>query len=74
MIPKPCTSTGSHNAVANAVSRLAFGLVQAEMANWMTFTKCWCQYTMHAPTERAHTLTNTKTSMVFAYHSEEVVM
>ena len=42
---------GIHNTVASAISRLDFGLVQDEMANWMMFTKCWCHYTMHAHTE-----------------------
>jgi hypothetical protein len=30
LFPKPCTSEGSHNTVANAISRLDFGPVQVE--------------------------------------------
>ena len=44
---------GIHNTVADAISRLDFGSVQDEKANWMTFMKCWCHYTMHAPTEES---------------------
>jgi hypothetical protein len=44
---------GIHNTVAVAISRLDFGLVQDEKANWMTFTKCWCHYTMHVPSEES---------------------
>ena len=39
---------GIQNTVADAISRLDFGPVQDEKANWMTFTKCWCHYTMQA--------------------------
>ena len=44
---------GIHNTVADAISRLDFGPVQDEKANWMRFTKCWCHYTMHAPTKES---------------------
>ena len=44
---------GIHNTVADAISRLDFGPVQDEKANWMMFTKCWCHYTTHAPTEES---------------------
>jgi TusA-related sulfurtransferase len=44
---------GIHYTVAYAISRLDFGPVQDEKANWMTFTKCWCHCTMHAPTEES---------------------
>ena len=39
---------GIHNTVADAISRLDFGPVQDEKANWMTFTKCWYHYTVHS--------------------------
>ena len=51
--PKIVHIKGIHNTVADVISRLDFGPVQDEKANWMTFTKCWCHYTMHAPTERS---------------------
>ena len=44
---------GIHNTVADAISRLDFGPVQDEKANWMTFTKCWCHYTTHVPKEES---------------------
>ena len=44
---------GIHNNVANAISRLDFGLAHDKQANWMTFTKCWCHDTMYAPTEES---------------------
>ena len=44
--PKIMHMKGIHNANAN--SRLDFGPVQDNKANWMMLTKCWCHYTMHA--------------------------
>ena len=40
---------GIHNTVADAISRLDFGMVKDDKDNWMPFMKCWCHYTMHAP-------------------------
>ena len=40
---------GIHNTLAVAISRLDFGLVKDKKTNWMTFMKCQCHYTMHAP-------------------------
>jgi hypothetical protein len=51
--PKTVHIKGIHNTVADAISTLDFGPVQDEKANWMKFTKCWCQCTMHAPTEES---------------------
>ena len=45
--PKVVHIKGIYNTVADAISRLDFGPVQDEKANWMTFTKCWCHYIMH---------------------------
>jgi hypothetical protein len=56
---------GIHNTVANAISRPDFGPVQDEKANWMTFTKCWCHYTTHAPTNES-TNHQHQINMVFA--------
>ena len=39
---------GIHNTVANAISMLESGPIQDDKANWITFTKCWCHYVMHA--------------------------
>jgi hypothetical protein len=65
---------GIHNTVANAISRLDFGLVQDEMANWMVFTKCWCHYTMHAPTEESTQFHQHQINMLFTNHSKEDVI
>ena len=65
---------GIHNTVADAISRLDFGPVQDEKANWMTFTKCWCHYTMHAPTEESAITHQHHINMVFANRSEEDVI
>ena len=51
--PKIVHIRGIHNTVANAISRLDFGPVQDEKANWMKFRKFLCQYTMYAPTEES---------------------
>ena len=63
-----------HNTVADAISRLDFGPVQDEKANWMTFTKCWYLYIMHAPTEESTMNNQHQMKMVFANHSEEDVI
>ena len=65
---------GIHNTVANAISRLDFGPVKDEKANWMTFTKCRCHYTMHAPTEESTHTHQHQINMVFANRSEEDVI
>eukprot|EP00804_Cyclotella_cryptica_P023782 CCRYP_011156-RA/>CCRYP_011156-RA protein AED:0.40 eAED:0.51 QI:0/0/0/1/0/0/3/0/266 len=39
---------GIHNTVADAISRLDFGPTNDVKENWMTFTKCWCYYTMQS--------------------------
>ncbi len=65
---------GIQNTVADAISRLNFGLVQDEKANWMLFTKCWCHYTMHAPPEESSSNQQHQMNMVFANHCEEDVI
>ncbi len=40
-----CTSRASRILL---LTRLDFGPVMDDKANWMMFTKCWCHYTMHA--------------------------
>ena len=65
---------GIHNIVADAISRLNFGPFQDENANWMTFKKCWCHYTMHAPPEESTTTRHHRMNMVFANRSEEDVI
>jgi hypothetical protein len=69
--PKIVHIKGIHNTVVNAIFRLDFSPVQDEKANWMTFTKCWCHYTMHAPTEESSHTHQHQINMLFANHSEE---
>ena len=73
LVPKTAIHIkGIHNTVADAISKLDFDLFQDEQAKWMTFTKCWCHYTMHAPTEEStHTH---QINMVFANCSKEDVI
>ena len=67
-------TTAQNRAVTNAISRLDFGPVKDEKANWMTFTKCWCHYTMQAPPEESTTNQQHQMNMVFANRSEEDVI
>jgi len=72
--PKIMHIKGIHNTVVDVIFRLDFGQVQDEKANWMTFTKCWCHYTMHAPIEESTHTRQHQIKMVFANHSEEDVI
>ena len=63
-----------HNMVADAISRLDICPVQEEKTNWMTFTKCWCHYTMQAPPEESKTTQQHQLNMVFANRREEDVI
>jgi ribonuclease HI len=65
---------GSHNTVADAISRLDICPVQEEKTNWMTFTKRWCHYTTQAPPEESTTNQQHQMNMVFANRSEEDVI
>ena len=53
---------------------LDFGLVKDDKANWMTFTKCCCHNTMHAPIEKSPYDHQKQINMVFANHSKEDVI
>ena len=65
---------GIHNTVADAISRLDICPVQEEKTNWMTFTKCWCHYTMQASPEESKTTQQHQLNMVFANPNEEDVI
>ena len=65
---------GIHNTVADAISRLDFGPVQDEKANWMTITKCWCHYTIQAPTEESTYTHQHQINMVFTNHSKKDII
>ena len=45
--PKIVDIKGIRNSVANTISRLDYGPIQGNTANWTTFAKCWCHYTMY---------------------------
>ena len=72
--PKIVHIKGIHNTVADAIARLDLGPVQDEKANWMTFMKCWCHCTMHAPTDESTSNHQHQMNMVFANHFEEDVI
>ena len=65
---------GIHNTVADAIFRLDFGPFKDDNAYWMMFLKCWCHYTMHAPTEESTYTHQHQISMVFANRSKEDVI
>ncbi len=72
--PEVVYITGIHNTVADAISRLDFGPTEDTKTNWMTFTKCWCFYTMHAVEETSPTNHKDLMSFVFANHSKETAI
>ena len=74
--PKIVHIKGIHNTVADAISRLdfGFGLVKDDKTNWMTFTKCLCHYTIHAPNAKSPYDHQKQINMVFANHSKDDVI
>ena len=65
---------GIQNTVADAISRLDFSPVQDDKANWMTFMKRWCYYTMHAPLQECTHTHQHQMNFVFANHSDKDVI
>ena len=65
---------GSHNTVADAISRLDTCPVQEEKTNWMMFTKCWCHYTMLAPSKESTITHQHQMRMVFVNRRKEHVI
>ena len=65
---------GSHNTVADAISRLDTCPVQEEKTNWMMFTKCWCHSTKQASPEESKTTQQHQLNMVFANRSKDDVI
>jgi hypothetical protein len=66
---------GIHNTIANAISRLEYvspGTPSEDATvhqNWMTFSKCWCEYNKshdNSTNKHNHSMKN-----VFANHSDE---
>eukprot|EP00804_Cyclotella_cryptica_P022515 CCRYP_009416-RA/>CCRYP_009416-RA protein AED:0.34 eAED:0.34 QI:0/-1/0/1/-1/1/1/0/211 len=65
---------GIHNTVADAISRLDIGPIPSEHENWMTFTKCWCHYTMQEESVIDTSAYQEEMNLVFANRSEEDVI
>ena len=65
---------GIHNTVADAISRLDIGPIPSEHENWMTFTKCWCHYTMQEESAIDTSAYQEEMNLVFANRSEEDVI
>ena len=70
--PKIVHIKGIHNAVANAISRLDFGLAKDDKA-WMRFMKWGCHYTMHAPNAESTYDHQKQVSMVANRSKEDVI-
>eukprot|EP00804_Cyclotella_cryptica_P000753 CCRYP_001027-RA/>CCRYP_001027-RA protein AED:0.45 eAED:0.49 QI:0/0/0/1/1/1/2/0/253 len=62
---------GIHNTVADAISRLDFGPTKDVKENWMTFTKCWCYYTMQSEEDPSPAQHSDLMNFVFANRSKE---
>jgi hypothetical protein len=65
---------GIHNSVANAISRLDYGRIQDDKANWMTFTKCWSHYTMHIESAESTHDHQEQMNLVFTNCSKQEVI
>ena len=65
---------GIHNTVADAISRLDIGPIPSEHENWMTFTKCWCHYTMQEESAIDTSAYQEEMNLVFANRSKEDVI
>eukprot|EP00804_Cyclotella_cryptica_P010649 CCRYP_005464-RA/>CCRYP_005464-RA protein AED:0.15 eAED:0.23 QI:0/0/0/1/0/0/5/0/569 len=65
---------GIHNTVADAISRLDIGPISSEHESWMTFTKCWCHYTMQEESAIDTSAYQEEMNLVFANHSKEDVI
>eukprot|EP00804_Cyclotella_cryptica_P019884 CCRYP_007801-RA/>CCRYP_007801-RA protein AED:0.37 eAED:0.12 QI:0/0/0/1/0/0/2/0/311 len=65
---------GIHNTVADSISRLDIGPIPREHKNWMTFTKCWCHYTMQEESAIDTSAYQEEMNLVFANHCKEDVI
>ena len=72
--PRNRVHKGTHNTVADAISRLDFGPCPSAKENWMTFTKCWCHYTMQEESVENTSAHQEQMNLVFANHSKEDVI
>eukprot|EP00804_Cyclotella_cryptica_P030329 CCRYP_011854-RA/>CCRYP_011854-RA protein AED:0.30 eAED:0.58 QI:0/-1/0/1/-1/1/1/0/319 len=62
---------GIHNTVVDAISCLDFGPTKDVKQNWMTFTKCWCYYTMQAKEDPSPAQHSDRMNFEFANRSKE---
>eukprot|EP00804_Cyclotella_cryptica_P022816 CCRYP_005020-RA/>CCRYP_005020-RA protein AED:0.34 eAED:0.34 QI:0/-1/0/1/-1/1/1/0/304 len=65
---------GIHNTVDDTISCLDIGPIPSEHENWMTFTKCWCHYTMQEESAEDTSAYQEEMNLVFANRSEEDVI
>eukprot|EP00804_Cyclotella_cryptica_P030874 CCRYP_018366-RA/>CCRYP_018366-RA protein AED:0.29 eAED:0.29 QI:0/-1/0/1/-1/1/1/0/377 len=65
---------GIQNTVADAISRLDIGPIPSEHENWITFTKCWCHYTMQEESAKDTSAYQEEMNLVFANCIEEDVI
>eukprot|EP00804_Cyclotella_cryptica_P015712 CCRYP_013381-RA/>CCRYP_013381-RA protein AED:0.60 eAED:-0.14 QI:0/0/0/1/0/0/2/0/736 len=65
---------GTHNTVADAISRLDIRPIPNERENWMTFTKCWCYDTMLEGSAIDTSAYQEEMNLVFANRSKEDVI
>ena len=72
--PKIVHIKGIHNTVADAISRLDSGPIIDDQNNWMTFTKCWCNYTKHVDSVVNTSDHQEQINMVFANCSNKDVI
>eukprot|EP00804_Cyclotella_cryptica_P003735 CCRYP_008908-RA/>CCRYP_008908-RA protein AED:0.32 eAED:-0.28 QI:0/0/0/0.5/1/1/2/0/283 len=72
--PKIVYIKGIHNTVADAISHLDIGPMPSEHENWMTFTKCWCHYTMQEESAIDTSAYQEEMNLVFANRSKEDVI
>ena len=68
--PKIVYIKGTHNSVANAISRLDFGPNPSIHSNWMTFTQCWCPQEEESK-EIDASAHQDQMNLVFANHSNK---
>jgi hypothetical protein len=62
---------GSHNIVADTISRLDYGPIQEDRSTMMTFAQCWCHYTS-GQEESTSPSAYTQESMNLVFANQEV--
>eukprot|EP00804_Cyclotella_cryptica_P029369 CCRYP_017727-RA/>CCRYP_017727-RA protein AED:0.28 eAED:0.08 QI:0/0/0/1/0/0/3/0/198 len=62
---------GIRYTAAGAISSLYIGPILSKHENWMTFTKCWCHYTMQEESAIDTSAYQEEMNLVFANRSKE---